>query len=115
MSIDFTLSDSQQELQKNAQGFAEGVLRPVTETDRQGGRRVGVVPRRPRGLPGDGSRRILSSCIGGLQRVPFELNLRYPLAQTGDPILDRDASTGVRGGTRSRKCGRRALGTSSCA
>ena len=32
MSIDFTLSDSQQELQKNAQGFAEGVLRPVAET-----------------------------------------------------------------------------------
>ena len=32
MTIDFTLSDSQQELQKNAQGFAEGVLRPVAET-----------------------------------------------------------------------------------
>ena len=32
MAIDFTLSDSQQELQKNAQGFAEGVLRPVAET-----------------------------------------------------------------------------------
>lgn len=31
MTIDFTLSDAQQELQKNAQGFAEGVLRPVAE------------------------------------------------------------------------------------
>lgn len=31
MSIDFALSDSQQELQKNAQGFAETVLRPVAE------------------------------------------------------------------------------------
>ncbi|MQA15307.1 MAG: acyl-CoA dehydrogenase, partial [Pseudonocardiaceae bacterium] len=31
MTIDFTLSDSQQELQKNAQQFAEGVLRPVAE------------------------------------------------------------------------------------
>ena len=29
MAIDFTLSDSQQELQKNAKAFAEGVLRPV--------------------------------------------------------------------------------------
>ena len=29
MAIDFTLSDSQQELQKNARAFAEGVLRPV--------------------------------------------------------------------------------------
>lgn len=29
MAIDFTLSDSQQELQKNAKVFAEGVLRPV--------------------------------------------------------------------------------------
>ena len=28
MAIDFTLSDSQQELQKNAKAFAEGVLRP---------------------------------------------------------------------------------------
>ena len=32
MAIDFTLSDSQQELQKNAQAFAEGVLRPIVET-----------------------------------------------------------------------------------
>lgn len=31
MAIDFTLSDGQQELQKNAQAFAEGVLRPVVE------------------------------------------------------------------------------------
>ena len=29
VAIDFTLSDSQQELQKNAKAFAEGVLRPV--------------------------------------------------------------------------------------
>jgi alkylation response protein AidB-like acyl-CoA dehydrogenase len=29
VAIDFTLSDSQQELQKNAEAFAEGVLRPV--------------------------------------------------------------------------------------
>ena len=29
MAIDFTLSESQQELQKNAKAFAEGVLRPV--------------------------------------------------------------------------------------
>jgi nitroalkane oxidase len=29
VAIDFTLSDSQQELQKNARAFAEGVLRPV--------------------------------------------------------------------------------------
>jgi alkylation response protein AidB-like acyl-CoA dehydrogenase len=32
VAIDFTLSDSQQELQKNAQAFAEGVLRPTVET-----------------------------------------------------------------------------------
>ena len=31
MTIDFTLSDGQQELQKNAQAFAENVLRPVAE------------------------------------------------------------------------------------
>lgn len=31
MAIDFTLSESQQQLQKNAQDFAEGVLRPVAE------------------------------------------------------------------------------------
>jgi alkylation response protein AidB-like acyl-CoA dehydrogenase len=37
MAIDFTLSDSQQELQKNAQGFAEAVLRPTVERiDRAG-------------------------------------------------------------------------------
>jgi hypothetical protein len=29
VAIDFTLSDSQQELQKNARASAEGVLRPV--------------------------------------------------------------------------------------
>ena len=29
MAIDFTLSDSQRELQKNARAFAEGVLGPV--------------------------------------------------------------------------------------
>jgi len=29
MAIDFTLTDSQQELQKNAKDFAEGVLRPI--------------------------------------------------------------------------------------
>jgi hypothetical protein len=29
VAIDFTLSDSQQELQKNARAFAESVLRPV--------------------------------------------------------------------------------------
>ena len=29
MAIDFTLTDSQQELQKNARDFAEGVLRPI--------------------------------------------------------------------------------------
>jgi hypothetical protein len=29
VAIDFTLSESQQELQKNARAFAEGVLRPV--------------------------------------------------------------------------------------
>ena len=29
VAIDFTLSDSQQELQKNAKAFAEGVLRPI--------------------------------------------------------------------------------------
>ena len=29
MAIDFTLSDGQQELQKNARAFAEGVLRPA--------------------------------------------------------------------------------------
>src|SRR6201995_1923682 len=29
VAIDFTLSDSQQELQKNARAFAEGVLGPV--------------------------------------------------------------------------------------
>src|SRR5690348_11635518 len=29
VAIDFTLSDSQQELQKNARAFAEGVLRPI--------------------------------------------------------------------------------------
>ena len=32
MAIDFTLSESQQELQKNAKAFAEGVLRPVADT-----------------------------------------------------------------------------------
>jgi nitroalkane oxidase len=32
VAIDFTLSDSQQELQKNAQAFAEGVLRPIVDT-----------------------------------------------------------------------------------
>lgn len=31
MAIDFTLSDGQQELQKNAQPFAETVLRPGVE------------------------------------------------------------------------------------
>lgn len=31
MAIDFTLSDGQQQLQKNAQAFAENVLRPVVE------------------------------------------------------------------------------------
>ncbi|GEL20672.1 acyl-CoA dehydrogenase family protein [Pseudonocardia asaccharolytica] len=31
MAIDFTMSDGQQELQKNAQAFAESVLRPVAE------------------------------------------------------------------------------------
>lgn len=31
MTIDFTLSEAQQQLQKNAQGFAESVLRPVAE------------------------------------------------------------------------------------
>jgi nitroalkane oxidase len=37
MTIDFTLSDSQRELQKNAQGFAEAVLRPtVVRIDRAG-------------------------------------------------------------------------------
>ncbi len=37
MAIDFTLSDSQQELQKNAQAFAETVLRPTVERiDRAG-------------------------------------------------------------------------------
>jgi alkylation response protein AidB-like acyl-CoA dehydrogenase len=37
MTIDFTLSDSQQELQKNAQGFADAVLRPTIERiDRAG-------------------------------------------------------------------------------
>ena len=37
MAIDFTLSDSQQELQKNAQAFAEAVLRPSVERiDRAG-------------------------------------------------------------------------------
>src|ERR1700685_2555664 len=29
VAIDFTLSDSQQELQKSARAFADGVLRPV--------------------------------------------------------------------------------------
>ncbi|MEP7022418.1 MAG: acyl-CoA dehydrogenase family protein [Actinomycetota bacterium] len=32
MAIDFTLTDSQQELQKNAKDFAEGVLRPIAGT-----------------------------------------------------------------------------------
>jgi nitroalkane oxidase len=32
VAIDFTLSDSQQELQANAQAFAEGVLRPLVES-----------------------------------------------------------------------------------
>ena len=32
MAIDFTLSDSQQELQTNAQAFAEGVLRPIVDS-----------------------------------------------------------------------------------
>src|SRR5262245_40042561 len=32
MAIDFTLTDSQLELQKNAKDFAEGVLRPITNT-----------------------------------------------------------------------------------
>jgi alkylation response protein AidB-like acyl-CoA dehydrogenase len=37
MAIDFTLSDAQQELQKNAQTFAEAVLRPTVERiDRAG-------------------------------------------------------------------------------
>ena len=37
MAIDFTLSDGQQELQKNAQAFAEAVLRPTVERiDRAG-------------------------------------------------------------------------------
>jgi nitroalkane oxidase len=31
VAIDFTLSESQQELQKNAKAFAEGVLRPVAD------------------------------------------------------------------------------------
>ena len=32
MAIDFTLSDSQQELQANARAFAEGVLQPIVES-----------------------------------------------------------------------------------
>jgi hypothetical protein len=32
VAVDFTLSDSQQELQKNAQAFAEGVLRPTVDS-----------------------------------------------------------------------------------
>ena len=37
MAIGFTLSDGQQELQKNAQTFAEAVLRPTVERiDRAG-------------------------------------------------------------------------------
>ena len=36
MTIDFTLSDSQRELQKNAQGFADAVLRPTIEYARDG-------------------------------------------------------------------------------
>jgi hypothetical protein len=38
MAIDFTLTDSQQELQKNAKDFAEGVLRQrsLQEVDRLG-------------------------------------------------------------------------------
>jgi len=31
VAIDFTLSDSQQELQTNARAFAEGVLQPIVE------------------------------------------------------------------------------------
>ena len=31
MAIDFTLTDGQRELQKNAKDFAEGVLRPIAE------------------------------------------------------------------------------------
>jgi acyl-CoA dehydrogenase len=31
VAIDFTLSDGQRELQKNAQAFAEGVLQPIVE------------------------------------------------------------------------------------
>lgn len=31
MAIDFTLTDSQRELQKNAKDFAEGVLRPIAD------------------------------------------------------------------------------------
>ena len=38
MAIDFTLSDSQQELRTNAQAFAEGVLRPTVDSiDRAAG------------------------------------------------------------------------------
>jgi hypothetical protein len=43
VAIDFTLSDSQQELQKNAKAFAEGVLRPV----------AGQIDRAADGLPED--------------------------------------------------------------
>ncbi len=32
MAIDFTLTDAQRQLQKDAQGFAEGVLRPIVTT-----------------------------------------------------------------------------------
>lgn len=32
VAIDFTLTDAQRQLQKDAQGFAEGVLRPIVTT-----------------------------------------------------------------------------------
>ena len=54
VAIDFPLSDSQQELQKNAKAFAEGVLRPVPGQIDRADDGCGVIPGRPRGLPGNG-------------------------------------------------------------
>ena len=72
MAIDFTLSDSQQELQKNAKAFAEGVLRPIVgRIDRaDDGWESFLAGERP---PARGPRRLTKSLIPSIRRAGLSM------------------------------------------